>query len=439
MATRIEEARAALEAGDAHAAFGAIRPALEFPATLAGDAWRDALSVFADVAQEIAGAGLADKVRAAEGGVDVEALHALGYDLLEHGLAGVAATVLARASAIAPSDRRVLSELVAAHERRSSNADAVAALRAAPDEVMEDSFLLRYLLGFNALATGDVEGSAAALATLVRPEGDTEQFLRGTLRGMHARLDALRATGAAPLDARDLRGWTFVMNGALLLHRSSHGEETMGGRYAYVQDSPRLCRLGIDAARAALAALGVRPERVLAPADRGSQVLARATARALDLPLVDWPSGGLDLPGLVVAYDLAQVDEDAWRALVEHRPGQVLWAHTLCWTEPRGYVPDLVTFLHQHNVAPWGEQLRLDPATNQVARATPDDAPADALAGEVLAAPPEEDAPAERAALESLARSGRGLAPDATPGALRTTGRRRRYYAEAPVPWARFG
>src|SRR4029078_12210492 len=107
------------------------------------------------------------------------------------------------------------------------------------------------------------------------------------IEGYLARADAAR--GHAPLDATDLRGWHFVLTGGLLLHISPHGfDEGMRGRYAFVPDSPATCFEGIRRVALVLDALDHRPERVLAPADRASAILAPATAIALNLPNQAW-------------------------------------------------------------------------------------------------------------------------------------------------------
>ena len=58
---------------------------------------------------------------------------------------------------------------------------------------------------------------------------------------------------------------------------------------------------------------------------------------------------------MVVAYDLDSLgSEDLLVQIADHRPGQILWAHASCWTNPFPFSPDLTTFLYQYNASPWG-------------------------------------------------------------------------------------
>ncbi|MCO5171505.1 MAG: hypothetical protein M9894_34825 [Planctomycetes bacterium] len=431
-APAFDAAREALAQGDARAAFAALRPALEHPAPF--DA--EALGVFAEVAFQLAGPELAGKVQeAVDRPDDVRALYDLGYELLEHDLDRVGAAVLERAHALAPTDPGVLSELVAALERAGLHRAAVSRIAAAADGVREGSFLLRYLLGWNTVMSGDLEG-LRALAPSLGPASDDERFMAARLEGVLARGVAVRATGG--LDDRDLRGWHFAVNGGVLLHASPHGlDEPMRGRYAFVQDSAALCREGIERARLALEAGGLDVPRVLLLPERGSQALGLAAARLLGLPAVPWEEGH-DGPGLVVAYDLAALDDDLYRAVRPHRPGQVLWGHASRWTDDQPIAADLVTFLYQFNTPPWGEQVTLDPQ-GRARPAEPDLTPAEGLAERIVEAPLDPDALHDAEVLRRFAAACAGVvAPEHRGGAWRADGVRRKQWAGGPVPSARF-
>lgn len=433
MSDAIEAARAALAGGDARGAFSALRSALEHPAAFD----LEALRVFVEVAFQVAGPDLAGKVQAVvDAPDDVRALYALGYDLIEHGLDRAAAVPLERAHALAPTDAPVLSELVAALERAGLHALACARLTGAPPGVLDGSFLLRYLLAWNTAMTGDLAALRAQVPTLA-PASDDERFMAARLEGLLARADAARAAGA--LDARDLRGWHFVINGGLLLHVSPHGlDEPMRGRYAFVQDQEALCREGIERARAAIDAGGLAVERVLVLPERSSQVLGLAAARVLGLPAVSWDEGH-DASGLVVAYDLEALDDDLYRAVRPHRPGQVLWSHASRWTGDQPIAPDLITYLYQFNTPPWGEQLKVDPSGAGVRKAEPDAAPAEALAERIVAAPLAADALHDLDALRAFVAACAGVGEDEHKGgAWRVSGLRRKQWAGGPVPSARF-
>lgn len=435
MSEAIEAARTALAQGDPRAAFSALRPALAHPAPFD----LEALRAFAEVARQLAGPDLAGKVEAVVAAPDdVSALYALGYALIEHGLEELAAPPLDRAHALAPTDALILSELVAAFERVGLHGLACARLRGAPEGVLEGSFLLRYLVGWNTAMSGDLEGLRALVPGL-RPSSDDERALVGRLEGMLVRADAVRAVGA--LDDRDLRGWHFVINGGLLLHLSQEGlDDPMRGRYAFVQDHLVMCREGIERARAALEAGGLAVERVLVLPERGSQILGLATARVLGLPAVPWEEAH-EGPGLVVAYDLDALDDDLYRAVRPHRPGQVLWSHASRWTADQPIAPDLVTYLYQFNVPHWGEQLQIDLEAKETRCAEPDAAPPEALAEAIATAAigygP--DALHDLDALRAFAAACARVQDEAhRGGAWRRSGPRRKQWTGGPVPSARF-
>ena len=167
----------------------------------------------------------------------------------------------------------------------------------------------------------------------------------------------------------------------------------MRGRYAYVSDGYALIREGISRLGVALAAAQIAAPRVLALPDRSSQIVAAAAARILGLPLEPFPEGGDEGPGLVVAYDLDRVGSgDALQQLREHHPGQVLFAHASCWTDPFPFAPDVTTYLYQQSVAPWDAgRMNVDPVTREVVQSEADEAPVDELAARVVDASGEDE------------------------------------------------
>lgn len=437
------EALDKLAAGDARGAFGIFRWTLEYAGVDAGDDhFSDAVGVLARIAEPIAGDDLAAGMRrVASDPDDVQALYDLGYELIEQGLHGIAATVLARAYAREPAEQ-VLTELVAALERDGNNPAARRFLEGAP-ELTETSFVCRYLLAFNALMTADIETPRRLLPGLEEllasdpdaPEGFP--FMRNAIRDLLARADAVRA--ATPLDAMDLRGWHFVVSGGLLLHLSPFGfEDAMRGRYAFTQDSDDRMLEGLLRLRAALAAWDVRPPRVFTLPDRESEILGLAASMVLDIARAPWPAGGTEEPGLVVAYDLAGLEEPVIRSLHPHRPGQILFAHASCWTSEPPFAADVTTYLYQVNQSPWGERLRFDSESGKTVTAPPLEGDTSMLARKVFEAKLEDGALADLATLDALAKAAAGLRGDAAAGALRTSGTRRRQREDSPVKSNRF-
>lgn len=431
-----KDAEAQLASGDAEAALVTLRAllsdraAFDVPSDLG-----DALRFFARVLDALPDAPpeLAAKLR---GGAtdDLQALYDLGYALIEQKMPGVAATVLSRALVLAPGEEGVVTELCAAFEAMGRNDEAVALLRSDP-ELLEDSALCRYLLGFNALVTADVDEARRMIESLARERDETMAFLRDSLSGMVGRLDALRGAGRA-LDERDLRGWHFVVTGALLLHVSPHGfEEGMRGRYAFVQDSPALVHENLLRLRAVLEELGVTPEAIAATPDRDGTVLAHAASRVLERKLVPLSEKSR---ALIVAYDLELCDLPTARLLSEHRKGQLLFTQAGRWTDPFPFTPDVVGFLHQQNHPWWRRQLTVDASTKAWTLGEADTRAPEEIAEEIAAAQVPEEALADLDDLRALARIAKPLTGAAAAGALRASGKRRRNYGDSPVKSNRF-
>jgi hypothetical protein len=420
----------ALAEGDAERAFRELRWALTDGHAGDVDAARlaDGLGVLARIIVAMGDRELAERCAAASVAIgDDTALYELGYQLIEAGLPGIAATVLRRCLALVPGTEAVVTELVAALERDLRYGDARAVLEAHP-ELRAESFLCRYLYAYDAAMSGDLAVTRAVGPTLV-PRDDGERFMAERIAAIVGRAD--RVSGVCPLDATDLRGWHYVITGGVLLHRSAHGyADGMRGRYAWLQDSLARVRTGLERLRDALAAWGISPPCVYAPPGRDHEVLAAAASLVLGVPGTPWPAVGLPAPGLVVVYDLATVPWRDLERLVDRRPGQILYAHASPWTEDAGVAPDLTTLLHQSLVAPWSERLVLADAAGPRTRPA-DDRPPELIASEVPGTSGLDAAETEHDDLPGLA------ALIAAAGAP-VVGRRERLWAGSPVASNRF-
>jgi hypothetical protein len=109
----------------------------------------------------------------------------------------------------------------------------------------------------------------------------------------------------------------------------------------------------------------------------------------------------------VVAYDL---NETTAEGLHERAPGQVLFEHASCWTDPPVVSADVTGLLHQVVQSPWGERLQGSP-DGTPETVPPDERPVEQLAAEIVHATPqpdtdEDDAPPDsNAALIRLAQA----------------------------------
>lgn len=374
-----------IAAGDDRAAFARLRGGLGWPAGKALDAaalprWLAAVAELAHRrgADELAQLA-ADAVRDPD---SPDRLYDLGYALIDAGAPDVAAAVLWRCLALAGDSEEVVCELASALESALAYPDAFAIL-SEHAALRARSFLCRYLHAFNAAMSGRLDAVRAALPGLA-PDSGEEEAMAGAIAGIVARADQL--AGACPLDERDLRGWHFVLTGGLLAHQSPYGfDEPMHGRYAWLADSLPRVATGLD--RLAELVRGLELPCVYAPPGRDHEIVARAAAARLALPMAPWPAVGVPAPGLVVLYDLADLAPADVERLTPRRPGQVVFAHASPWTQDGPIAPDVTTLLYQSLVPPWGESMLVDPETRALKTVAADERPAELVAAELAASP----------------------------------------------------
>lgn len=434
----LQQTRQALKQGNSQEAFRIFRPVLSYSDKI----WEqsdfvEAWSVFAEISMILAGEEFTNFVYAVlRNPDDVEALYNLGYQLFEQRLHDLAATALARAHALAPDSAGILNELASALEAISMNAEVCRLLQARP-EIVRQNYLSRYLLAFNSIMSRDLETARGLLESLQQEPDEHREELAGRIATMLARADAIK--GVSSLDQQDLRGWHYVLTGALLLHLSPYGfDEGMNGRYAFVQDTSGLCLEGILRLLAALREMGISIPRVFALPERGSTILAQALARKLQVPLVDWGNEGHTEPGLIAAYDLKLLEGPTLVSLRRHHPGQVLWSHATCWTESFPFTADFTTFFYQTNHAAWESQMRVEPGTRQVVHSQPDERDAASIAAELLQARVENEALEDMPKLQALAKVAATAHGVAIAAALSPKGLRQKLWESSPVKSSRF-
>lgn len=422
---------ALIAAGDDRAAFDQLRASLGWPD---GKAIPEAelprwLALLGELAHRRGAAPLAELSEAAVRDPDSpDRLYDLGYALIDAGAPAIAAAVLWRCLALVGDSEEVVCELVSALESALAYRDAMA--------VLEDhaalrarSFLCRYLYAFNAAMAGRLDVTRGVALAPDGEAGEEAAALAQTIRGICERAD--RVAGACPLDARDLRGWHYVLTGGLLAHQSPYGfAEPMHGRYAWLADS--LPRIATGLERLAQLIAGAPPPCIYAPPGRDHEILALAASAKLGLAIAPWPAVGVPAPGLVVVYDLASLTASDVGRLVQRRPDQILFAHASPWTTDSPLAPDVTTLLYQTLVPPWGAHTIVDPATRAVTASSADDRPAEAIAAELVASAGldagelDADEPDRWQALVT-----RVWPP--------TPGPRSRLWAGGPVPSSRFG
>lgn len=431
------QARTQLSEGKFQEAFLTFRPILRYPGMVQqGLGLADALTLLADICAGLTDSSFEDIVReAANDPDDANTLYHLGYELIEQGLSDIAATVLAHAHQLYPEEEAILTELCTALEGHMRYAEVCQILQAAPD-VVQNSFLCTYLLAFNSFMSGDLATARQLQPTLQQMQAQDERYpiMAARINDMLARTAIL--TGHTALDTQDLRGWHLAITAGLLLHLSPHGfDEGMNGRYAYVSDSKELCFEGIRKVQAIFDSLKIQVPRIFALPDRDSRILAIATATAFNVPLQDWPQNGSEEPGLIVCYDLNSLDDEILLTLVEHQPGQFLWSHAACWTAEQPFTADFTTLLYQVNHSPWGEQMTVDPDTNNLQTRPADERDPAIIATEILTASLENDNLKDVPILLKLVQELATAKDSGQPiGLFDTAGQRQRQWAGSPVP-----
>ncbi len=379
--------RALVAGGDDEAALAKLRARMRWPTGKRLGELASWLSLLAELSERRGAAALAEVAREAVRDPDSpDRLYALGYALIDFGAPAIAASVLWHCLALVGDSEEVVTELVSALESALAYGDAYAILEEHA-ALRTRSFLCEYLFAFNAAMTGKLDVTRAAYVNLM-PDSEETARMRETIGQVLARAD--QVASITPLDARDLRGWQYVLTGTLIAHRSPFGfDDGMTGRYAWLQDSLANVATGISRLSPLVRATGL--SCVYAPPGRDHEILAHAVAASLGLPLVPWPNLGVPAPGLVVCYDLADLPPAELARLVQRKPDQILYAHASPWTHDVPIAPDVTTLLYESIVPPWGEKLIVgleaqgDGAGPQVHREPADPREPRAIAEEILA------------------------------------------------------
>jgi hypothetical protein len=418
---------ALIVANDDDAALSRLRARLRWPDGKQVPDLASWLALLAELAERRGADELGQVAREAVRDPDSpDRLYDLGYALIDAGAPAIAASVLWHCLALVGDSEEVVCELVSALESALAYGDAYAVLEQ-HTALRGRSFLCEYLYAFNAAMAGKLDVTRAALAEL-HPDSDETERMRETISDILARAD--RVAGIMPLDARDLRGWQYVLTGTLLSHQSPYGfDEPMHGRYAWLRDS--FARVATGITRLASLIRASRVECVYAPPGRDHEILARAVALRLELPLAPWPAVGVPAPGLIVVYDLAALPHADIARLAHRKPDQILYAHASPWTHDFALAPEVTTVLYETLVPAWGETLIADPATNAVAHEPADSRDVETIAAEIAANP---GLDAEECASDDLDRWENLVAATWPPH----PGPRPRFWAGGPVPSNRF-
>jgi len=416
------------------------QPVLEDPLV-----WRDAMGLFAKIAAALDFWVRSISAEATTNGTEPEQIRladlltelgdkpnnvallvGLSSAMNQFGAAGIGAMFLTRALRISPNVAQIRDDLALMLMNMREYATAANILQAAADYLASHP-TGRYILVRALLWQGKIDEASAQWQLAVAPQDAYEAHFYEESAGFMQRLDAYRTRCA--IDDKDLRGWHFVLTGGILLHLSPAGREIMNGRYGMLFDNASLQLECIQRAAALLTACNKPVASVFALPDHDSQVFAAAVAGFLSCPVKLWPQDGTDEAGLIIAYSLNQIDPEILATLATHRSGQLFWAHSCSWITSIPVTPDLVSLLAEHNLSPWSEQR-----ANFQGIAPQRTGAIEALADEILTATLEEAALPDLPDLCQWVSSLPALAAHHAPGIARSTGQRRVFFADSPVP-----
>ncbi|KKZ63524.1 hypothetical protein EMCG_02149 [[Emmonsia] crescens] len=272
--------------------------------------------------------------------------------------------------------------------------------------------------------SGNVEKARRLLPLLQQMCGGDGPYdiLPERIGGIVQRADSV--AGVSSLDKFDFRGWHYVLNSSLLLTLSNAGfkDGPMYGRFAFLYESYAGCRECIQRLKSVMKQhLDISVPQVFFLSEFGSMVMAQALARSL-------------------GYDLSKESLDT---LEEKAAGQILWAHSLCWTKTYSVAADVVSYLYQFNATPWDSEQRPQQDGGEGREDKPDETltvdPA-VCATKILEADPAElnTFVNDMSTLLALARAGSVCPASATPGAPYSSCTRGLQFASSPVQSARF-
>jgi hypothetical protein len=373
--------------------------------------------------------------RAADFPDDIDALTNAGRELEEAGGFALAIDPLRLAHSAAPQLLEVVVLLASAYRRSSRAGRCVELLAPYGGGAAARNVGIALNWSLASAVIGDLAPARRLLAGL--SDVDAQSAAGQEIADVVARAAAVE--GAVTLDEQQLRGWTAVLCGSVLLEQADHEDmPEMNGRFAAVWVSDEQLNSGIAFASRALSTVAREPAFVVSAPDRDSQIVASVVGRLWNLPVrSELPASGV---GLHVTWDWSGVPPAVSDAVAAN-DRLVSWAYVVDWTRGHRWSPDVHGIQAQYAYAPWHERLRVVPPPDgsgvggKAERIPADDRPPDQVA-ESLA--------------ERLAQSSGGAAADPELDQLLTTiraapevfgltgGRRRSWPAESPVGSNRF-
>lgn len=195
-----------------------------------------------------------------------------------------------------------------------------------------------------------------------------EQVVR--LTRMLARAEAVedKAPALIPtLTQENLRGWSFVTSGSLLLHCSPYQHDIMRGRYALAHDNALIIAECIEKAVALFQGPLPKPNRILALDQHGAMLLGSLLSHKLQVPIEAYTPlslnpaespGSLDsAPALLIAYSFSYLPAEIIESLHQRSPQQLLWVHATPHSTHGLPAPDIISFWCRELLPIWENSL----------------------------------------------------------------------------------
>ncbi|MBK8454467.1 MAG: tetratricopeptide repeat protein [Thiofilum sp.] len=282
-----------------------------------------------------------------------QAFFDLGYHFIDSEHYELAAALLEKALALAPTNIDAAYELAFAYMARFNNQ---AALKTLAKVDYESDFWAAYLYYQCKLWLKQPEGVAEFIQDvqlLLK-----KQSLNDSLELIQDKINELeesfkRYQQLTITDKMPIRDWHFVQYGAAILHYNEENKTIAGGRYTHLQGDNQLVYLVLNKLVVYLQTLNRVPEKIIALPDSESELLGQILAQLLQRPCNTLEMMEDFSHCLMVAADSSLFN--GIEPLVEVCPQQTVFALNHSWLKRSMIVPDVVGFLTQEYVTSWAE------------------------------------------------------------------------------------
>jgi hypothetical protein len=393
----VSGARQLLTAGDARAAFTALRAAAPRVELDAGF-----VDLFTDVLRQLGGAdeaALGERLRARF--EDADAAVQVGLRLLEAGIEELAIPFLGHCLQLEPLEPLPAIGLAQAWASLLAPERGVEAMKAQLGRQGFEADLewwLRFHMS-SLLAGAPDEGLPRFCAQVRRQVEQGGIDDAGYAEHVSLAVEELQAAFARWVAATDkstehIRPWHFIQyGGAVLLTAPAHGSTAAAGRFGMLQLSAPAVAEIVRHLVELLEAAGRTTTCVVPTPGKDAAIVAHLAARLLGVPVTLVPDDQPLPEGALVAAADAQnllretdFERPTWRTRLRRRAGEVgLFALCMDWRAQAPFCPDAVGVLAQRAVLPWsGGAVSVDPTTGRGERVPEDERSAEEIADALL-------------------------------------------------------